>query len=713
MFAACEEDSAKAPVEPEPGPAPLPTACPGQWSFADDGASFSLGSEACGVWLEDVGIRLRMDRDGVKETLTAGDFPDRAVTATATGFAWVLSGRAKAPRVAIDIALSAEGDRAEIRASLSRPGSAGPPWSIDWVELADAREVGLALPDVGGRAQWIQNGYDSWSFTGVERLRDVGDEPARVNGTVGPCANNYDYFSTCSGFSWWHGGIANDQRTPGLLWGALSAEHWKTFAAGWYPRDDRQRARLVIVQGTPGDARTLAAGQTLDLDAVWLMLAARPPHDLGAYVAAVAERTPPYAPRQVSPFGWGTWYEYFKDIDAQIVLDNCRRLVELYGDEDEMVCQIDDGYQTFVGDWTTYLPGFADGMAAVATGIRALGLRPGIWIAPLMADLDSELFATRPELFLRDADGEFVLFADLLNPATFAALDVTRPEAEAFLRETVGTKIAEGFSYLKLDFLLTGAYEGRYFDGSTTMEAYQRAMEIIRDEAGDDVFLLASGEPWLPSVGTFDAARGSSDVTGLIPGFPLYTTIVNLARYHAIRAAADGVWFDYDPDNLTIRGPLTESQAQVVTAMTWMSGPTILGDALVELSTGELDRLKGGGAEAMRAVTGDFWTVDLLDEAVDWPIATPAFDLAMVATAAPGIWVRAEGEQRVVAVFAWGLLGEHREFTDHDLAAGWSDTPRLAQIYGADEAVLSYDGRGRWTADVPAQSVGVWRLGSE
>ena len=42
--------------------------------------------------------------------------------------------------------------------------------------------------------------------------------------------------------------------------------------------------------------------------------------------------------------------------------------------------------------------------------------------------------------------------------------------------------------------------------------AYRRAIEVIREAAGDDVYLLACGAPVIPSIGVFDGIRVGPDV---------------------------------------------------------------------------------------------------------------------------------------------------------------------------------------------------------
>lgn len=690
--------------------APPPTECAGKFTLNEERTAFTFASEECAVSLQQATVRLRVQRGRDWETIRAADYPTRQAQQSAEGWVWTLTGLNRAPDVQIDITFNENKDTAVLRPTLTWPSGAAGKIRLAWIELPNATRdgAGVTMPGAEGDASWIQNGHDSWTFTGVEDLEYTGTLPLNYNGTVKPCANNYDYLTTCTGRSWWFGGMGGKDRSAGLLWGALAARVWKTYAAAWYEGSDSP-LRFVVVQGTPGDARVLAPGESLTIEPVWLMLAGRPSYDLGRYAEAAAAETPPLDVSRHVPFGWSTWYDYFSNIDAETVLANCRRLLELFPDEAGMVCQIDDGYETLFGEYDSYTEGFPQGVAPVADEIRALGLTPGIWLAPLLVDERSALIAEQPEWYLVDRNGEPIVFQDFLSSKRFQILDVTAPGAAQHLREIIATKVAEGFSYLKLDFLFAGAYEGEHADGSTSLEAYQRAMEIIRDAAGEGVFLLASGEPWLPSLGHFHAARDSSDVVGSFPGVPIYTTMINLARYHGVRGVMDGVWFANDPDNLVVRKPLTEEQADLNVAMTYLAGSTLLGDSLVELIPERVALLGSVSAETLRQATGSFWAVDLFSESVRWPIATPAFDLAMVANAAPRIWVLAAGEERLVALFSWDLFDHTVAFTDRELAVDYSAGVAIEQLAGPI-VDLTRSENGDWTCRVPGQNAAVFRL---
>ncbi|MCZ7584483.1 MAG: hypothetical protein M5R36_14690 [Deltaproteobacteria bacterium] len=333
----------------------------------------------------------------------------------------------------------------------------------------------------------------------------------------------------------------------------------------------------------------------------------------------------------------------------------------------------------------------------------------GVWIAPFLVDERSALVSEYPHWYVKDGEGKLVYFSDPIAGKRYRLLDVTVPGAAEYVREAIRTKVDEGFDYLKLDFLFGAAFEGVRWDGSTAMQAYHRAMRIVRDAAGEETFLLASGQPWLPTLGYVHAARDSSDITGSVPGFPLFTTTAGLARYHGVRAAFDGVWWHNDPDNLVVRPPLTGTQAEVAVASTYLAGRTLLGDSLVELEPERIRLLLQEGAEILRLAEGQFYAPDLMDEAVSWPIASPVSDVLGFANAAPRIWVRSTGEEAIVALFSWDLFSSALNFKYADLGLGGEPSGvTIEHVFGADTSLQTSG--DVYTALVPGQSVAVYRF---
>jgi len=111
----------------------------------------------------------------------------------------------------------------------------------------------------------------------------------------------------------------------------------------------------------------------------------------------------PQAP--LSAFGavWCAW-GYERNFTTQQVLATLPKVREL-GFEWAV---LDDGWQTNEGDWhldrTKFPRGDAD-MKAFADAVRAQGMRPRLWLAPLAADPGSDVLHDHPDMLLLDHDG--------------------------------------------------------------------------------------------------------------------------------------------------------------------------------------------------------------------------------------------------------------------------------------------------------------------
>jgi alpha-galactosidase len=90
-------------------------------------------------------------------------------------------------------------------------------------------------------------------------------------------------------------------------------------------------------------------------------------------------------------------------------------------------------------------------------------------------------------------------------------LDLTHPGVRDYLAASVRRLADLGVDYFKLDFLYAGAGPGRRHDDVSPVAAYRSGLELIREAAGPEAYLLACGAPILPSVGLVDAMRVSPD----------------------------------------------------------------------------------------------------------------------------------------------------------------------------------------------------------
>ena len=86
---------------------------------------------------------------------------------------------------------------------------------------------------------------------------------------------------------------------------------------------------------------------------------------------------------KVSPCtGWTSWYNYYTHITEDLVLSNLNAFKNREVPID--IFQIDDGYESAVGDWLTPNDKFPRGMKFLSSEIKKAGFKSGIWLAPFI-----------------------------------------------------------------------------------------------------------------------------------------------------------------------------------------------------------------------------------------------------------------------------------------------------------------------------------------
>lgn len=224
----------------------------------------------------------------------------------------------------------------------------------------------------------------------------------------------------------------------------------------------------------------------------------------GRYAAALGEHVG--ARKRPTPTVWCSWYSLYRDITEENLLEALDGVDGLGFD----AFQIDDGWEQAIGDWHPNTD-FPSGMDGMADRIRTAGYIPGLWIAPFIVSEDSELFRDHPELCLRTSNGAPVS-AGVNWGGPFYGLDVTHPGTQEFVVDLIRRAVAWGYTYLKLDFIYGAALPGRRHEDMPREEAYRRGVELMREAAGEDIYLLACGAPIVPSLGVFDGIRIGPDV---------------------------------------------------------------------------------------------------------------------------------------------------------------------------------------------------------
>jgi hypothetical protein len=134
-----------------------------------------------------------------------------------------------------------------------------------------------------------------------------------------------------------------------------------------------------------------------------------------------------------------------------------------------------------VGDWLNYSrTRFPSGMRAIVDRIHSLGLKAGLWIAPLMVEKDGWIYSTHPEAIARNKTGQLVslkmYFGGVKHDLYF--LNPFNSWVQDRLRQ-VNENISEwGFDFVKMDFL-SGALSGLFQENKTRYMIMQQGLKAI------------------------------------------------------------------------------------------------------------------------------------------------------------------------------------------------------------------------------------------
>ncbi len=205
--------------------------------------------------------------------------------------------------------------------------------------------------------------------------------------------------------------------------------------------------------------------------------------------------------------GYTSWYNYFQNINEEIILRDLDGLDE-YKDQ-VSIFQIDDGFETFVGDWLDPNPDkFPNGMKYIADKIHDKGYKAGLWLAPFNCQKVSRMANEHPDWLIRNDNGKPMV--GCLGWGGAYTFDIYNEEARAYIKKVFDTVLNEwGFDMVKLDFLYSQCIKPRH--GKSRGEIMHDAMVFLRECVGDKL-LLGCGVPISSAIGICDACRISCDV---------------------------------------------------------------------------------------------------------------------------------------------------------------------------------------------------------
>ncbi len=449
-----------------------------------------------------------------------------------------------------------------------------------------------ALGDGTGDERVFYNGYQSWSMTRAFTLK------AKQWHAVVKLAE-WQYHYKRRGFTWWLTKPKGKQASNGVT--VITQPGTKRSMTIGFITAASQHGEIEIAGSTKTginevraisycERKLLRPGGEVASELLYVQDRNNYPRCLDGYADAVAANMETIFWSYV-PFGFCTWYYYYSNIDEKEALKNLDIVMDKQKNPYFKInyFQLDDGYQftkAWCGDWRRVNPDkFPGGFAKLVASINEKRLVPGLWIAPFNAHPESDLIKTHPDWILKDKKGK--PFKPTFISSVFQyALDPTHPGVKEYLKDLFVFFTKEiGFKYIKIDFVFSAITEDAVFynDEVTRIEAYREALKIMRDAAGDDVFILGCGAPLLESAGLVNGMRISTDtapqwglltwildpVNVVVPGMrgALLNTITRSWMHKKL-------WIN-DPDCLMVRHTntkLTEDEIQTELSVIGLSG---------------------------------------------------------------------------------------------------------------------------------------------
>jgi hypothetical protein len=278
--------------------------------------------------------------------------------------------------------------------------------------------------------------------------------------------------------------------------------------------------------------------------------------------------------------GYCSWYQ----LGQKVKPADIRRAIRVFSTMEKPpgghTIQIDDGFQVMPGDWSGR-DEWKDELDKLPAEIRAKGFIPGIWVAPTAIYETHPIVKNHPDWLQRDATGNpcvifhnWKTFDGLKNGKTYF-LEPDHPQARGFIRNTLRDLRSKGWDYFKIDFAYTVSSKRVKYDPSkTTFESLRDQWRLFRESLGGDALINScNGGIWRYTLGSVDVSRLGGDIGG---------NVGHLRRQLAemmLRAHANGVWFQADPDVFYMRrenSALNFEQSHILTGTQGILGTAFL-----------------------------------------------------------------------------------------------------------------------------------------
>ncbi len=404
--------------------------------------------------------------------------------------------------------------------------------------------------DFSDNATFFANGYQSWSYS-----REYGKNDVQKG--LSYLSKNIEYFTKASrsgdynfalynnkaGFfhSFSYAYIRNGNTLD--LFGSLCEKTGFTIIYA-----DMANGKIIIEKDLEG--LTLKAGKTYEVMNIFYC---KDEYDTAfvKYFRAANITTP----RIKQKVGYTSWYNYYSKISNDIIV---RDLESISNSPIKLdIFQVDDGYQTAVGDWLSVdAEKFPQGMAKVAEDIHSKDMLAGIWLAPFNAQRSSKIAHEHKDWLINDSKGYHIMAG--MNWGGYYTLDFYNPEVREYIKKVFDTVLNDWkYDMVKLDFLFSVACVP--YGNRTRGQIMCEAVDFLRECCGLKL-ILGCGVPLFPAFGKFDFCRIGADQALTWEKNNYFTTYNNeiVSTPNAVtnsifRRHLDGRAFCNDPDVFLLR----------------------------------------------------------------------------------------------------------------------------------------------------------------
>ena len=275
--------------------------------------------------------------------------------------------------------------------------------------------------------------------------------------------------------------------------------------------------------------------------------------------------------------GYTSWYNHYQNINSQLILNALEKTEGPYN-----LFQIDDGFETFVGDWLDVDPNkFPEGLEPIVHKIHEKGLMAGIWLSPFIAEAKSRLVKEHPSWLSVNKKNKEIYAG--CNWSGQIPLDLNKKGAVKYIRDVLRHYKDMGFDFFKLDFLY--ASNLKRLEGKTRAETAEFGYSILREEL-EGKLILGCGATLSNAFGKFDYCRIGPDVS-LIFDDVAYMKLFHPERISTkvtllntiFRSELDGKAFLNDPDVFLLRDDnikLTADQRKSLTLINALFGSVLM-----------------------------------------------------------------------------------------------------------------------------------------